>query len=164
MADEERINQEELTEEEQAIFAYAAFGISFAIDGFAQEIRAEIRKLRAAGIADTEIGRILTSDLQNGGRIFGGFRNSIKRGVVSGIMQGHRVGQDRIYGDSIKMRWVSVGSPNICPDCQKRIGRIESWEVWETVGLPASGFSVCKESCYCQLIPEFFPIDDKVIV
>ena len=33
----------------------------------------------------------------------------------------------------------------------------------ESIGLPASGFSVCKESCYCQLIPETFPIDDNVI-
>tara|TARA_R100001594_G_scaffold137416_1_gene180470 strand:- start:58 stop:552 length:495 start_codon:yes stop_codon:yes gene_type:complete len=164
MADEERINQEELTEEEQAIFAYAAFGMSFSIDGFTQEIRSEIRKLRASGISDREIGRILASDLENGGRIFGSFRNSIKRGIISGIMQGHRVGQDTIYGDSLKMRWVSVGSPNICPDCQKRLGRIESWNVWESIGLPASGFSVCKESCYCQLIPTNYPIEDKVIV
>lgn len=163
MADEERIKQEELSEEDQAIFAFAAFGISFAIDGFAQQIRAEIRKLRASGITDSEIGRILASDLKNGGRIFGGFRNSIKRGVVSGIMQGHRVGQDKIYGDSLKMKWVSVGSPNICPDCKDRIGRIETWDVWESLGLPASGFSVCKEFCYCQLIPVNYPIEDKVI-
>ena len=165
MADErERINQEELNEEEQALFKWAAFGISFAIDSFSQEIRAEIRKLRAAGISDREIGRILASDLENGGRIFGGFRNNVKRGVVSGIMQGHRVGQDNVYGNNLKMRWVSVGSPNICPDCQKRLGRIESWNVWEVLGLPASGFSVCKESCYCQLIPISYPIKDKVIV
>ena len=164
MADEEKINQEELEEEDQAIFAWSAFGISFAIDGFVQEIRSEIRKLRAAGITNAEIGRILASDLELGGRIFGGFRNSIKRGVISGIMQGHRVGQDLIYGDSLKMRWVSVGSPNICPDCQNRLGRIESWNVWESLGLPASGFSVCKEYCYCQLIPISYPKEDKVIV
>lgn len=165
MADEkERIKQEELTEEEEAIYKWAAFGISFAIDTFSQKLRAEIRKLRAAGISDTEIGRILQSDLENGGRIFGEYRNNVKRGVISGIMQGHRVGQDRIYGDSIKFKWVSVGSPKVCPDCEKRLGRIESWNVWESIGLPASGFSVCKESCYCQLIPETFPIDDKVIV
>ena len=118
----------------------------------------------ASGISDREIGRILASDLENGGRIFGSFRNSVKRGIVSGIMQGPRVGQNRIYGDSLKMKWVSVGSPNICPDCERRIGRIESWNVWESIGLPASGFSVCKGYCYCQLIPTTYPIEDKVIV
>ena len=164
MADEERINQEELEEEDQAIFAWAAFGISFAIDEFAQSIRSEIIKLRAAGITDAEIGRILAADLASGGRIFGTFRNSIKRGVVSGIMQGHRIGQDSIYGDSIKLKWVSVGSPKICPDCEKRIGKVATWAKWESLGLPASGFSVCKEFCYCQLVPEVFPIEDSVIV
>lgn len=164
MADEERIDQEELSEEDQAIFAYAAFGISFSIDGFAQEIRSEIRKLRAAGISDGEIGRILAADLATGGRIFGSFRNSIKRGVVSGIMQSHRVGQDKIYGDSIKMRWVSVGSSNICHDCEERIGQIKSWDIWESFGLPASGFSVCKEYCYCQLIPVKYQIKDRIVI
>ena len=163
MADEKRINQEELNEEDQAIYKWAAFNIAFAIEEFGAEIRAEIRRLRAAGIVDTEIGRILATDLESGGRIFGSFRNSVKRGVVSGIMQGHRVGQDRIYGDSLKMKWVSVGSPNICPDCKERIGRIEEWDIWESLGLPASGFSVCKEFCYCQLIPVSYPIEDKVI-
>jgi hypothetical protein len=162
MANEEKINQEELNEEDKAIFAYAAFSISFDIEAFGQEIRAEVRKLRASGIEDGEIGRILANDLESNGRIFGRFRNSVKRGIVSGIMQSHRVGQDRIYGDRLKMKWVSVGSPNICPDCEKRIGRIETWEVWESIGLPASGFSVCKGFCYCQLIPTSFPIADKV--
>jgi hypothetical protein len=164
MADEKRINQEELGEEDQAIYKWAAFNIAFAIEEFGEEIRSEIRKLRAAGIADGEIGRILDTDLRDGGRIFGRFRNSVKRGVVSGIMQAHRVGQDKIYGDSLKMKWVSVGSPNICDDCQERIGRIEEWDIWESLGLPASGFSVCKESCYCQLIPITYPISDRVVV
>ena len=164
MANEKRINQEELDKEDQAIYKWAAFHLAFAIEAFGNEIRAEISRLRAAGVVDSEIGRILATDLESGGRIFGSFRNSVKRGIVSGIMQGHRVGQDRIYGDSLKMRWVSVGSPNICPDCERRIGRIESWNVWESIGLPASGFSVCKGYCYCQLIPTTYPIEDKVIV
>ena len=164
MADEERIDQEELSEEDQALFSWTAFQISFAIDAFAGEIRSEIRKLRAAGISDNEIGRIFSEDLANGGRIFGRFRNNLQRGVVSGVMQAHRVGQDNVYGDSIRMKWVSVGSPNLCPDCQERIGRIEEWDIWESIGLPASGFSVCKEYCYCQLIPTSYPIESRIVV
>lgn len=164
MADEERIDQEELNEEEQAIFRWTAFQLSFAIDAFTQELRSEIRKLRASGISNAEIGRVLADDLATGGRIFGRYRNSLQRGIVSGIMQGHRVGQDKVYGDSIKLRWVSVGSTNICPDCEKRIGRVEEWDVWESLGLPATGFSVCKEYCYCQLIPVKYPIQNRILV
>ena len=77
-------------------------------------------------------------------------------------MQASRIGQDRIYGDSVKMRWVSVGTPKICPDCESRIGEIRSWEEWEAIGLPASGFSVCKEFCYCQLVPEEVSMPDSL--
>ena len=79
-------------------------------------------------------------------------------------MQGARAGQDEIYGNRMKMRWVSVGSPKICVDCESRVGQIASWDEWESLGLPATGFSICKEFCYCQLIPEGIEIDDRVIV
>ena len=79
-------------------------------------------------------------------------------------MQSFRVGQDAIYGDSVKMRWVSVGSPKICPDCESRIDQVLSWDEWQSEGLPATGFSVCKENCYCQIIPEDIEIDNPVIV
>ena len=79
-------------------------------------------------------------------------------------MQGFRIGQDNVYGDSVNFRWVSVGSPRICDDCASRVGQVDTWENWQAEGLPGSGFSVCKENCYCQLIPEDIPIDDKVII
>ena len=83
---------------------------------------------------------------------------------VFGIMQGFRVGQDAIYGDSVRFRWVSVGSPNVCPDCESRIDQVLTWNEWEAEGLPASGFSVCKENCYCQLVPEDVEIDNPISV
>ena len=153
---------DELTEEitkslEQAdenILLWATLGVSYGIDIFITRLEREIALLRNAGITDTAILNILGNDLATNGRIFGEFRNTIKRGIVSAIMQASRIGQDRVYGDSVMMRWVSVGTPRICPDCEIRIGDIKSWEEWESLGLPASGFSVCKEFCYCQLVPE----------
>ena len=161
MADEERTNQEELTEEDQAIYKWAAFNIAFAIEAFGEEIRAEISRLRAAGIVDTEIGRILASDLESGGRIFGTFRNSVKRGVVSGIMQGSRLGQDRVYGNQL-MQWISVGTPRICSDCESRVGELSTYQDWIAAGLPATGWSLCREFCYCQLVPEDVEIEPRV--
>ena len=60
-----------------------------------------------------------------------------------------------------KLRWVAV-SKNLCPDCEDRAGEIDTWEGWESRGMPASGWSVCKEYCYCQLIPEDIEINDKL--
>ena len=142
-----------LEEEDENILLWATLGISFGIDIFVTRIEREIALLRNAGISEAAIVNILGNDLAAGGRIFGEFRNTVKRGIVSATMHASRLGQDRVYGDSVAMQWVSVGSPRICVDCEDRIGLIKSWDEWEALGLPASGFSVCKEFCYCQLIP-----------
>ena len=149
---------ENLKEEDENILLWATLGISFGIDIFVTRIEREIALLRNAGVSEAAILDILGNDLATGGRIFGEFRNTIKRGIVSATMHASRVGQDRIYGDSVAMQWVSVGSPKICIDCEDRIGLIKSLEEWEALGLPASGFSVCKEFCYCQLIPASIPM------
>ena len=164
MANEELTEEitENIEEEDENILLWATLGISFGIDIFLTRIEREVALLRNAGITEAAILDILGSDLATGGRIVGEFRNTIKRGVVSSVMQASRIGQDRIYGDSVMMRWVSVGTPKICVDCSERIGEIRSWEEWESLGLPASGFSVCKEFCYCQLVPESVPMPSSL--
>ena len=164
MAELEEIYNEEGEEQENNTLLWAALGLSFGIDIFVSRINREIEVSRGAGMDDAAIIRALAGDLSTNGRIFGEFRNAIKRAVVLGVMQGFRVGQDNIYGDSLNFKWVSIGSPKVCKDCEERIGLIRTWDEWEKLGVPASGFSVCKEHCYCQLIPIEFEIDDKVII
>ena len=157
MADEIE-NTENLKEEDENILLWATLGVSFGIDIFITRLEREIALLRNAGVTEAAIVDILGNDLATNGRIFGEFRNTIKRGIVSATMHASRIGQDRVYGDSVGMQWVSVGSPRICVDCEERIGEVRTWDEWESVGLPASGFSVCKEFCYCQLIPTEIPM------
>tara|TARA_R100001082_G_C4315962_1_gene138982 strand:- start:149 stop:652 length:504 start_codon:yes stop_codon:yes gene_type:complete len=154
--------EENLEEEDENILLWATLGVSFGIDVFITRIERELAVLRNAGISEPAIISILGNDLANNGRIFGEFRNTIKRGIVSAVMQASRIGQDRVYGDSMMFQWVSVGTPKICVDCQSRIGQIKSWEEWEAIGLPASGFSVCKEYCYCQLVPVEVPMPSSL--
>ena len=161
---EEFLDAEEIEQQAEDTLLWVALGIAFGIDVLASRIEREIAVVRGSGLGDSAIIQILSDDLRTGGRIFGEFRNTIRRGIVGGIMQGFRVGQDNIYGDNVMMRWVSVGSPRICDDCSERIGEIDTWENWQALGLPASGFSVCKENCYCQLVPEDIEIDDRIII
>ena len=161
MANEEQDTQV-IEEEDENILLWATLGISYAIDIFVTKIEREIALLRNAGIAEAEIVSILGNDLATNGRIFGELRNNIKRGIVSSVMQASRIGADRVYGDSVMMQWVSVGSPKICVDCEGRIGQVETWNTWESIGLPASGFSVCKEFCYCQLVPANVPMPSSL--
>ena len=156
MANEETTEEitQNLEEEDENILLWATLGIRFGIDIFLTRIEREIALFRNAGISEAAIIDILGNDLANNGRIFGEFRNTGKRGIGSSVMQASRMGQDRVHGDRMRFRWVSVGTPKICGDCTARIGQVRSWEEWESLGLPASGFSVCKEFCYCQLVPE----------
>ena len=163
MADEEQ-NTENLKEEDENILLWATLGISFGIDVFITKLEREIALLRNAGVTEAAIVDILGNDLATNGRIFGEFRNTVKRGIVSSVMQASRIGADRVYGDSVMMQWVSVGSPKICVDCEDRIGEVRTWDEWEAVGLPASGFSVCKEFCYCQLIPTDVPMPPSLSI
>ena len=162
MPEIEEVYNEEGEEQENNTLLWAALGLSFGIDIFVSRIGREIEVLRGAGLADAAILSTLAGDLNTHGRIFGEFRNLIKSSIVLGVMQGFRVGQDNIYGDNVDFKWVSVGSPKVCKDCKPRIGQIKTWDEWQELGVPASGFSVCKEYCYCQLIPSDVQIDNMV--
>ena len=95
MADEEE-NQEIIKEEDENILLWATLGISFGIDIFLTRLQREIAVLREAGLTQSAITNILGNDLATNGRIFGEFRNTIKRGIVSSVMQASRVAADRV--------------------------------------------------------------------
>ena len=164
MAEELEEILNESTQEDEGAINFAILATAYFGSIFVERIEQEIAILRGAGMSDAGIITTLTRDFDTRGRIFGEYSRSIKRGLVLGIMQGFRVGQDAIYGDSVRFRWVSVGSPNVCPDCESRIDQVLTWNEWEAEGLPASGFSVCKENCYCQLVPEDVEIDNPITV
>jgi len=152
MADEKRLD-----DKDRGILLWVTLGLSYDVRIFAERLGQEIDRLIRSGVSEQSIIGVLSQDLNSRGRIFGEFRNSIKRGVVGGINQAFR----RAGEMGQKLRWVAV-SKNICPDCEERAGQVDTWEGWESRGMPASGWSVCKEYCYCQLIPADVEIDDNL--
>jgi len=95
----------------------------------------------------------LLTDLNEGGRIFGEFRNSMKATYSGSIFRFRDVAQLTESGIQTKYRWVAV-LINTCPDCLERHGNIATWNEWEAQGLPRTGQTVCKENCKCVLLPE----------
>ena len=152
MADEKRLD-----DKDRGILLWVTLGLSYDVRIFAERLGQEIDRLIRSGVSEQSIIGVLSQDLNSRGRIFGEFRNSIKRGVVGGINQAFR----RAGEMGQKLRWVAV-SKNICPDCEERAGQVDTWEGWESRGMPASGWSICKEYCYCQLIPADIEIDDNL--
>jgi len=115
-----------------------------------------ITSMKASGMSNSAIKQTLLNDLNTGGRIFGGYKNQIKNTVKSGVgMAGNNGSQGRFKDAGVKQfQWVSVGDGKVCPDCEERHGETGTMEYFETIGLPASGFSVCTTNCRCQLLPE----------
>ncbi len=151
--------QETIDDKDNEILLLAAFVLSYDVQIFADRLRQEIERLTRNGVSEQSIIGILDTDLKSRGRIFGELSNSIKRGVVGGINQAFRRAGD--VGN--KLKWVSI-SKNICDDCSSRAGALDTWEGWGARGMPSSGWSVCKEYCYCQLIPEEIEIEDNLTI
>jgi hypothetical protein len=111
-----------------------------------------IQTTLAQGATKAEVKAYLLKDLEEGGRIFGEFRNAIKatsNGFIANIRDTAQYSED-VFID--KWLWVAVLT-NTCPDCLERHAKEKTMEEWEQEGLPRSGFTVCKQSCQCILIP-----------
>jgi hypothetical protein len=48
-------------------------------------------------------------------------------------------------------KWVTVKDNKVCPDCTPRHGQVKSMKDWRLIGLPRSGWSVCRSRCRCVL-------------
>lgn len=104
------------------------------------------------GASEESIEAELLKDLEEGGRIFGEFRNSIKA-TSNGVI--NRTRDNAIFADQgvdAPYRWVAV-LINTCPDCLERHNRVQSWIEWEKEGLPRTGQTRCRENCKCMLLP-----------
>ena len=149
----------ELDEKDRRLLIETALGLSYDIRIFSERLGQEIDRLTRNGLDEQSIIRVLEQDLATNGRIFGELRNSIKRGVTGGINQAFRRAGE--MGQSLK--WIAI-SKNPCDDCRSRAGEVDTWDNWEARGMPSSGWSVCKEYCYCQLMPESLDIDDTITI
>ena len=108
---------------------------------------------RAAGIADEIIEQALLNDLNTGGRIFGEFINSLNLNVSGRMNELANKAAKIEFGRNPKKKKVWIAAlVNTCPDCLPRHNQVDTEENWEIRGEPASGWSVCRSNCQCQLL------------
>ena len=99
----------------------------------------------------------LLKDLEEGGRIFGEFKNAIKPTFFGSTYRFRDVGELAELGLEGKWRWVAVTKGTeikTCPDCLERHNKVKTWNEWEEEGLPRSGATVCEFNCRCVLVSE----------
>jgi hypothetical protein len=126
------------------------------------EIEQLVSSMRLYGMDEATIISTLETDLINQGRLFGAFRNRIKNTIKSAIMLASGAAQRNLYGDAgIEMvKWVTVSDTRVCPDCVIRHNRIEALDTFKLIGLPGSGFSVCRDHCRCIYVPASYKGED----
>jgi hypothetical protein len=105
-----------------------------------------------SGTAIDVIEEELLTDLNDGGRIFGEFRNSIRATAHGNMMRIRDASQFSNQGLDVKYQWVAV-LINTCDDCLELHGEVKSYSEWEEDGLPRAGHTVCGENCRCVLLP-----------
>jgi hypothetical protein len=106
----------------------------------------------AQGAAMDVIREDLLTDLNEGGRIFGEFRNVLRPTFSGSVNRFRDAGERSILGASGQYKWIAI-LINTCPDCLERHGQVQSMAEWEAEGVPRSGATVCAENCKCVLLP-----------
>lgn len=126
------------------------------------DLQQTITTLRATGASDEVIRNTLLQDLDEGGIIFGTYRNNIKNATGNAVQLMSEAAIRQQYGDKgiRTFKWITAGG-NVCDDCLPRHGEIATWQEWNIIGMPRSGFSVCKHNCQCQLVPSTY--NDKEV-
>ncbi len=136
------------------------------VQAFAGKLQTEIEAMRIQGMAEGSIFQVLSKDAKESGRLFGEFSNSIKARMYGGLTEASRIGEHAIYkskGISVeRLRWTTIGDN--CPDCDIREGRIEPAEYWEVIGLPGTGWSLCRAACNCRLVPVTIELPSRIAV
>jgi len=121
-----------------------------------------ITNMQSSGMSKDSIRSVLLEDLSSGGRLFGNYRNQVKNTVKSGVnMAANQSSRTTFEEAGIKeYKWISSGGKSVCPDCERRHGDIGDMDFWTNVGLPQSGFSLCRFACNCQLVPITYKGED----
>ena len=133
---------------------FISLGIRKAVGSTVLDLDTFVLQMRSQGASASTIKNLLLQDLEQGGRIFGAFKNQFK------AVSDYSVGSMANVGSVFEMKtngvnefqWQTAGG-NICDDCLDRSGMTETYEYWKLVGLPKSGFSVCGHYCKCDLVP-----------
>lgn len=105
-----------------------------------------------------QIRKDLLEDLDQGGPLFGEFRNFIKPTFPGSVSRFKNPEEEARITAAKKHKWSTTlaikraDKKPICPDCLKLEGQVKSWKEWEEIGLPKKGKTQCGEGCRCVLL------------
>jgi len=125
------------------------------IDTFKNKSSLLVANLRKRGSTDQDIINVLLDDFDNNGQLFGSLKRQMFGASVEmlqNVDNDIKLTEWKEQGYSEDETWVSV-LVNTCEDCFPRHSVTRPHNEWVEMGLPGTGWSVCKARCQCQLIP-----------
>lgn len=151
------------------LYSDLSLNIEEEVEIFALTLQAEVNSMRRAGMADKSIYNSLLKDARENGRVFGQFNNKVKDVLYAGVQGASAIGERALYqSEGVNLErwvWVTTVSPTgPCPDCAANEGMELSYNDWIDIGLPGSGWSVCKGACLCELRPAGLSGESKIIL
>jgi len=133
---------------------YVTNGLALNIDKTIADLDLLMLQMQMSGMSESQIKSVLINDLQTGGKIFGGFKAGTRNIVKEAVQMASTDGSIQKYQQAgiKRFKWVVMFEGNQpCPDCKPRHNRVETMAHWRDVGLPGSGFSICRQWCKCKL-------------
>jgi len=130
-------------------------GIEATVEQFLAEFKKNVTTMSNSGMDIKQIKSVIAKQVQESTGSLGELKKNLRNIVISGVNRAANEGMYEEYKDAGASRWMWVtvsGKP--CPDCAERHGQVETWEDWEILGMPQSGFSICQDHCKCKLVPE----------
>lgn len=127
--------------------------LSVQAESLGRYLDGEIKQMFLRGMSEDEIVATLTRDLADNGRLTSPLRQGFKSTVNTAIEDIAQGAVFEKYPETAQWEWI-VTSSNPCRDCLPRHGETATYDEWRELGLPRSGFSVCRENCQCVLLPK----------
>ena len=127
------------------------------------DIESLILRMSLSGAEESVITATLFTDLQEGGVLFGAFKNGIKNITRDAIHNVANISAEKelTMAGIDTLMWVTV-SGNPCPDCDGRAGEVGTKDYFDAIGNPKSGFSVCGRHCQCRLVPATYKGEQRI--
>lgn len=76
--------------------------------------------------------------------------------IKAGVNTSYQAGMTQYISEKstteTEYEWVAKKGARHCPDCLSRDGDIETWDVWQMLGPPAAGGTLCLSNCRCRLV------------
>ena len=139
--------------------------ISATVDRFVIDLEEAIDQMVIAGMTPQAVADVLQNDLDTGGRIFGSFKNGTASSIRNGVENVSNAASNAVFeSQGLDHRLWKTAGVNVCPDCESRAGLTGTMEYFETIGVPKSGFSVCRANCQCQLVPVHYDREENIII